>query len=254
MPASEVAGSESSCGRLCGELVSAIALRVTRHVSDRPYWLPPDIPSPGAPGMKGALFFHQFDSAYRCAETVLLSFGVAAAVVPGIHALAVDAIDIPDMLAKSVREKDDRLPFLLETFIRVHCGFDELSARRTPFKPPEHLASAMLALMQAGYAARDGDQFCWTSKIATAMRAADYWGVGEQETEMEAQLAWRTMPSKLKTALKSGKVHIYDLSKLLVLKWRDGRWHSVEVSASIPEDESEMPLAERLMQIAREEK
>ena len=251
-------------GRLCGELAAALAHRVTR----REDWMPIDTPPAGT---KGALFYHYSQSAFEATAGALTSFGLFAAVrrddKPGEtlfcqHALTMDAAEMPAHLANSVLDGDDRLSDLLEAFLAVFCEYDYLPDRHTFFTPPDYLTSAMSMLARTGYAEKAGDQFRWTEKVGPAMKAAYVWDensasfseTNEKEIEANAQLAWLTMPETLRTTIRSGKASVLDVTKILALGWRDGRWHAFRLDDPVVLGHNELPVARRLFAIAEGEK
>ena len=145
----------------------------------------------------------------------------------------VDAAEMPNFLAGSVDEADERMEELLAAFLRVACGYDGLSDERDCFTPPPTFAIVMQHLVGSGYAVRDGSLFRWTERVTPAMRSAGLWNEAGQslqllataEREAEADLAWRTMPDTLRESIQSSRIGFFELVKVLALSWRDGAWH-----------------------------
>jgi len=195
--------------------------------------------------MKGALFHHDFQTAFVDAAVALTKFGVLApspregkpGTWQGPHKLTMDADEMPDFLADSVSNDDDRLFGLLEAFLAVFCEYDYLPDRHTPFTPPDYLGAAMNMLARNGYAERRGDQFVWTEPVRPAMQAAYLWDpngisyedVAEQKREAEAQLAWQTMPETLRESILSGKINLPMLIKILRVGWQDEQWRGFKL-------------------------
>lgn len=254
-------------GRLCGELAAALARRVTK-VQYKPDWTV--IEDVTQAGMKGAAFYHHSMSAFEAATVALNSYGLPTPVprddLPGetwycLHALTVDADEMPDLLANSVVEGDDRLPKLLETFLAIFCGYDDISDRHALFTPPAHLLAAVSMLARTGYAEKAEDQFRWVEKIAPAMKAAYIWDensasfseTDEEAVETNAQLAWQTMPEILKKRLRSGQAGVRELTKILALGWHDGQWHAYRLKDPVCLG-NELTVARRLIEIAEAER
>jgi hypothetical protein len=173
-----------------------------------------------------------------------------------------DADEMPDFLANSILDGDDRLSDLLEAFLAVFCNYDYLSDRHSLFTPPDYLAVAMSMLARAGYAEKVGHQFRWSEKIGSAMKAAHVWDensasfseLDEKEVEASAQLAWQTMPETLRMTILSGKSSVPDVTKILALGWRDGQWHAFRLDEPVVLRGSEISIARRLFEIAQSEK
>jgi hypothetical protein len=241
----------SSDGRLCGELAAALARRVT-ILDERQ-------------GSKGAAFYHDSTSAFEATTAVLTKFGLLEPVAdderPGetwycLHALTMDADDMPNSLARTVPDGDDRLFDLLVAFLKVFCQYDSLSDRRTLFSPPRFLLPAMRHLARLGYAATTADQFRWTELVEPAMQAALVWdenSVGfadarRQKVEAEAKLAWRTMPE----TIRSGYFSTRPLNRLVIVTlvrqcWNGEVWTSPEEISDVT---NQFELAYLLIRIA----
>ncbi|MBR1235816.1 hypothetical protein [Bradyrhizobium sp. AUGA SZCCT0182] len=244
----------SSDGRLSGELAAALARRVTAQ----PH-------GPQQPGAKGAAFYHDSMSAFEATTEVLTKFGllepVPRADMPGetwycLHALTIDANDMPKLLSSSVPQGDGRLFDLLVAFLQVFCHYDYLSDRHAPFSPPAYLLASMSVLARSGYAERIGNEFRWSELIGPAMRAAYVWDenfVSFAETEQakldaEATLAWQTIPESIQAAHFSER----PLNKLVVAKllhqcWNGEVWTPPSEKYEIT---NQFQLADRIIQIA----
>lgn len=232
-------------GRLCGELAAALA--------------------EGKKKSQG--FYPDNYSASENQVRALASFGLLSHVPrddrPGEtwhcwHELAMDAAEIPDHLARTVSDGDQRLPVLLAAFLGLfvdHTG--ELSDRHAPFSSPDHLMPAMSMLVRTGYASKVGKQFRWTQKITPAMQAAWIWDengasfeqTADIELERNAQLAWQTMPKPIKMALLSDKIGFMQFVKILALGWKEGRWVSYRLDDPF-ELQGEITLARRILELA----
>jgi hypothetical protein len=216
-------------GRLCGELVAAIARCVT--TSDR-----------GTnPGRKGVTFYHYSYSAFEAATRALQNF---ALLVPVPHAerpdetwycpqaLVMDADAMPDHLGRLVGSDDPRLPQLLEAFILVACDHGGLPHTRAPFSCPDAHLDAVRMLERTGYVEAVGDQYRWTAKIGPAMRAAVFWNeddmdrmeLEEAETERQAEAALQTMPDAIRDAFMNAPDDVISWYAVVCACWKDGRW------------------------------
>lgn len=265
---SEITTLGNLYGRLCGELAAALARRVSK-LQYRSDWTV--IENVVKPGLKGAAIYHDSMSAFEASTVALTSYGLLVPVPrddkPGetwfcLHALTMDADAMPDHLASSVRDGDDRLPNLLEAFLRVFCGYDSLSDRHSFFTPPDYLTAPMSMLARTGYAEKAGDQFRWAAKIGPAMQAAYVWDEhlvsfserDEIDVETNARLAWQTMPDALKQAIRSRKVSVLEVTKILALGWRDSQWYTFRFDDPATLRDTDLPMARRLFEIAEAER
>jgi len=96
-----------------------------------------------------------------------------------------------------------------------------------------------------------------TDKIGPAMRASFCWTennlsftkLESERMEDECDLIWATMPDTLKQAVKSKRIGLFDLVKVLALGWKDGQW-SVFKNDDPFELSGQVPLARRIIERA----
>jgi hypothetical protein len=220
-------------GRLCGELAAAVA----HHVANLD-------PVTGVVRKGARTLEDGSGTEVDAANAVLEALGVAIRdpEAAGRVRLTMDAADMPDALAAAVREDDPRLPALLETFLAIAAGQDDLSDDRAPFTPPDHYLAAMRALARLGYAERTGDSYYWTDRIGPAMRAADLWDEDLQSVAVaaraaliaEADAAWRSMPDTIRRSHFGPRpASFMDVVRVLARSWKGGRWHPYRADARV---------------------
>lgn len=238
-------------GRLSGHLAAALAdWLVKAEGSERP-------------ARKGDSFWHMAASDFEFAQAALEAIGVFPRHEQpngkASNAFIVDAEKMPDFLARNCAS--DKVPYLIEAFVRVACGYGNLPTARDWFECPKEWKAAMKYLALAGYAQQDSGRYRWTELIAPQMRAAHFWDEQQQshgrleevERKAECDAAWRTMPDTLRARIRTSSIDIVDLVKVLARSWKDGRWHdpSENENARIAET---IFLARALMERAKEPK
>ncbi len=229
--------AEFSHGRMSGHVAAALCLFVLGRSASEAV-------------QKGLAISDRHMVAWRIAEDALVDIGVMELQPLGdsghrYQVFTMDAVEMPEYLATRVGEGDPRIETLLAAFLGIACAHSEyrdnpLSDERDWFDPPTRYITAMEWLSLGGYADRDSQRFRWTDKIGPAMRANQYWtedncsetSIENARTAEEAQLAWASMPQRLKDSLKSNEINALELALVLSRSWRDGEWREPDDLAS----------------------
>lgn len=232
----------STDGRLCGELAAALARRLTAI----PLRYGGTNDTESAPGTKGAACYHNSCAAFENAVSALTAIGVLVPVVRNdkpdetwycLHALAMNADDMPNHFADVMAESDDRARDVLVAFLQIFCEYDHLPDCRSPFAAPRYLQAAMSMLMRKGYAEKIDDEFSWTASIAPAMQSAGRWDgdavsrseLGQRDLAVNAQLALETMPETIRESVRSGRMNFIEFTRVFSLSWKNQRWHAYKL-------------------------
>lgn len=231
-------------GRLAGHLAAGLANYLVQKDSVK----------------KGDSFNHSFLTDFKFADSALQAIGIflPQKQVDGrtIPVFVVNEEEMPDFLA--MHENNPNIIKLLEAFVRIACGYGYLSDRRDWFDPPQRWKAAMRYISFAGYAESRGDSFRWTDKIGPIMRSNYLWNdenqsvdtLAEIEKNAEVELAWKTMPDTLQKALRSSRIGIFELAKILALSWKGERWHDFNQDQPF-EISGQIQLASALIECAQ---
>ena len=163
-------------GWLCGVLASSIVSQLTT-------------------GKKGATIYAGYESTIVDAILVLAKLGLLSRRPrddrPDLiqfcdYALNYDGAEMPDVLAATLADGDERVADMLAAFVQIACGFGRLPDVRVAFSPPDEYRASLGPLTRHGYAEQLGDMFRWTDKMIPTMRRTHLWD--PQLTPLSAKL------------------------------------------------------------------
>lgn len=147
--------------------------------------------------------------------------------------LAVDGEQVLQFVTGQSRAGQLALPPIddvLEAWIQLAQQKGYASLKRLPFVPHDDVGPVMDALVGLGYAARHGNTFLWTDRIARAMQMSGWWdehGFSRDESDergvdLEMRAALDSIPEDVRlAALRDDRAAV---AKALAARWAGGAW------------------------------
>jgi hypothetical protein len=145
----------------------------------------------------------------------------------------IDGNKASDFVSERLKSKVSNTPELDSVILAwILCAefFGMITSRRSPFNPHDDMLPLMELMVHNGYAEKLGQQYLWSDKIGTAMRAADNWNsdnlsfieVEEREVEADLREALKTAPELVRiAALRKDELTV---QAALCNLWVDGQW------------------------------
>ncbi len=95
--------------------------------------------------------------------------------------------DIPGRLEKNAPDNRPFLEEIIDAYVSLFCGYDDLSTARNWFTAPAKLQRATAMLQKNGYVTENGGEYRWTDKIALSMWRSQCWDT-DADTDTERRL------------------------------------------------------------------